>query len=287
MNILVTGSRGQLGSELKAISHHKEGQGYTFFFTHSDLLDLGNVDVLRQYIQENKIGCIIHCAAYTAVDKAETDQATAEKVNVLYSKNLASVAKEQDVLLIQVSTDFVFNGQHSIPYKESDPTHPLSVYGATKLEGEKAVMANTSKYLIIRTSWLYSTFGNNFVKTMMKLGSERSELNIIFDQVGTPTYAADLAAAILEIIPRYEDNLAGIYHYSNEGCASWYDFAHEIMSLSKINCALNPIETHQYPTPAVRPKYSILNKGKIKSAFKLSIPHWRDSLSVCIHKLKS
>jgi dTDP-4-dehydrorhamnose reductase len=287
MNILVTGSRGQLGSELKAISHQKAGQGHTFFFTHSDLLDLGDNNALKEYLQTHSIDCIIHCAAYTAVDKAETDKATAEKVNVLYSKNLANLAREFDLLLIQISSDFVFDGMHSIPYKESDPTNPLSVYGSTKLAGEKAIIADASKYLIIRTSWLYSTFGNNFVKTMMKLGMERSELNIIFDQIGTPTYAADLAAAILAIIPQYQENLSGVYHYSNEGCASWYDFAHEIMALSKIQCTLHPIETHQYPTPATRPKYSILNKGKIKSAFQLQIPHWKDSLSKCIHALKS
>lgn len=287
MNILVTGSRGQLGAELKAISHHKAGQGHTYHFTHSDLLDLGDIGALKQYLEAHAIKCIIHCAAYTAVDKAETDKANAEKVNTLYSKNLATLAKAFDILLIQISTDFVFDGQHNIPYKESDPTNPLSVYGTTKLAGEKEVITHASKYLIIRTSWLYSAFGNNFVKTMMKLGNERSELNIIFDQIGTPTYAADLASAILAIIPQYQENLSGIYHYSNEGCASWYDFAHEIMALSKIDCALHPIETHQYPTPAIRPKYSILNKGKIKSAFHLQIPHWKDSLVKCIHALKS
>lgn len=285
MNILITGANGQLGSEFKALHASKAFENHAIFFTDIDELDIMDELSIQSFFKTHAIDCCINCAAYTAVDKAETDILLAEKINVTAPGNLAKACKMNNALLFHISTDFVFNGKNYRPLLETDPTGPISVYGQTKLEGEAEIAKFHDKYIIIRTSWLYSIYGNNFVKTMQRLGRERSELNIIFDQIGSPTYAADLAAVIAEIMIQFEPEYSGTYHYSNEGIASWYDFAHAIMNYSNISCKVLPIETSEYPTPASRPHYSVLNKKKIKETFKLSIPHWRDSLQKCIDKL--
>ncbi|MEA2048182.1 MAG: dTDP-4-dehydrorhamnose reductase [Campylobacterota bacterium] len=279
-NILVTGSNGQLGSELRELV--EEG---TFFFTSRDTLDICDKEALEEFCKSNAIDTIVNCAAYTAVDKAEEDFENADRVNHVAVKYLAEIAKERKIKLIHVSTDYVFDGKNFRPYIESDTTNPQSVYGATKLAGEEAIkMINPQETIIIRTSWVYSTFGNNFVKTMLRLGKERESLGVIFDQVGTPTYARDLAQAILDILPKIKNDTVEIYHYSNEGVLSWYDFAKEIMKMAKLPCKINPIETKSYPTPAKRPHYSLLNKGKIKETFGLEIPYWKDGLDDCLRK---
>jgi len=279
-NILVTGSNGQVGSELQALSKNYE---YNFFFTDRTSLDITNKESIKNFTQENSIDIIINAAAYTAVDKAEDDKENADRVNHLATQYLAEVAKEQNIKLIHISTDYVFNGENFKPYTEDDITNPNGVYGATKLKGEKAMQAiNPKDSIIIRTSWVYSSFGVNFVKTMLRLGKERDRLGVIFDQVGTPTYARDLAKAILDIIPNIKNKQVEIYNYSNEGVLSWYDFSKEIMRMAKIKCTINPIETKEYPTPAKRPHYSLLNKSKIKKEFNIAIPYWKDSLEECL-----
>jgi dTDP-4-dehydrorhamnose reductase len=284
MNILVTGSNGQLGSELRYIS--ESNTQFKYFFTDVAELDITKAEDVSEFVKTNKINTIINCAAYTAVDKAESDLEMSTKINVTAPEILSKICTENNVLLVHISTDFVFDGTSSIPYTEDIKTAPLSAYGGTKRNGEIAIENNAAKYIIIRTSWLYSTFGGNFVKTMQKYGAERESLNVIFDQIGTPTYARDLANTILKCIEQYDDSKKGIYHYSNEGVASWYDFAVEIMNLSNIECKILPIETIEYPTPAMRPKYSVLNKKKIKTTFGIEISHWKNSLANCIHLLK-
>ena len=282
-NVLVTGCKGQLGSELQELSGAYE---YNFYFTDRDSLDIIDKESVANFIKNNSIDIIINAAAYTAVDKAEEDEANANKVNHLATKYLAEVAKEYNIKLIHISTDYVFDGKNYKPYNEGDITNPNGVYGATKLAGEKAMQEiNPKNSIIIRTSWVYSSFGANFVKTMLRLGKERDSLGVIFDQVGTPTYARDLAKAILEILPHVENESVEIYHYSNEGVLSWYDFAKEIMRMAKLECEINLIETKEYPTPAVRPHYSLLNKAKIKKEFGIEIPYWKDSLDACLTTL--
>ena len=282
-NILVTGSNGQVGSELQALSANYD---YTFFFSDRDTLDITNKEAIKNFTQENSIDIIINAAAYTAVDKAEDDKENADRVNHLATKYLAEIAKEQNIKLIHISTDYVFSGENFKPYTEDDITNPNGVYGATKLEGEKAMQSiNPKDSIIIRTSWVYSSFGANFVKTMLRLGKERDSLGVIFDQVGTPTYARDLARAILDIIPNIKNDKVEIYNYSNEGVLSWYDFSKEIMKMAKINCQINPIETKEYPTPAKRPHFSLLNKAKIKKEYNIKIPYWKDSLDMCLKVL--
>lgn len=287
--ILVTGSNGQLGNEIQALS--KEYPNFEFEYTDVDTLDISDYNALEKKIQLSKPCFIINCAAYTAVDKAESDETTAMLVNKQAPANLAKISKSHGCTLIHVSTDYVFNGQAYKPYSEDMPTSPNSVYGRSKLEGEKEVEKNCSDYLIIRTSWLYSSFGNNFVKTMLRLGKEREQLGVIYDQVGTPTYASDLARAILtaanSISKKQTKNYTGIYHFSNEGVCSWYDFSKEIFNFTGINCKVNPIETKDYPTPANRPHYSVLNKEKIKNTFNITIPHWRESLENCLRILET
>ena len=278
--ILITGSKGQLGSELQALSKNYD---YTYFFTDREILDISDDAALRDYIQTHQIDTIINCAAYTAVDKAETEQELANAINHLAVKTLAQIAKEQNIKLVHISTDYVFDGKNFKPYTEEDSTDPQGVYGKTKCEGEKALQAiNPANSIIIRTSWVYSSFGANFVKTMLRLGKEKESLGVIFDQVGTPTYARDLAKTILDIVPKINTEHVAIYHYSNEGVLSWYDFAKEIMRMAKLPCTINPIETKDYPTPATRPHYSLLNKSKIKRDFGIIIPYWKDSLDVCL-----
>ena len=254
-NILVTGSKGQLGSEIKAIS---SDYSYNFFFTDRNNIDITSKDNIKAFCETNNINVIINCAAYTAVDKAESDIENADLINRKAVKKLSIVAKELDIKLIHISTDYVFDGKNFKPYAEEFQTNPQSVYGKTKLDGENEIRdINPLNSIIIRTSWVYSYYGNNFVKTMLRLGKEKEELGVIFDQVGTPTYAKDLAKTILDIIPQIENSKVEIYNYSNEGVLSWYDFAKEIMKMAKLNCKINPIETYQYPTPAKRPHFSL------------------------------
>ena len=282
--ILVTGSNGQLGSEIKELTNNDRNNLY--FFTDRDSLDITDQEMIKSFIATNRIDTIINCAAYTAVDKAEEDEANANAINHLAVKYLAEIAKEKNIKLIHISTDYVFDGTNYRPYVESDPTNPTSIYGATKLTGEKAMQEiNPANSIIIRTSWVYSSFGNNFVKTMLRLGKERDALGVIFDQVGTPTYAKDLAQTILDIVPQITNEKVEIYHYSNEGVLSWYDFAKEIMYMSKLECHIKPIETKEYPTPAKRPYYSLLNKAKIKKEFGITIPYWKDSVNACLKAL--
>jgi dTDP-4-dehydrorhamnose reductase len=291
-NVLVTGSNGQLGSEIKELVNEGatlSGQESTFFFTDREALDITNFHAMEEFIDTNEIDIIINCAAYTAVDKAESDEYNADAINHVAVKDMAKLSKEKGLKLIHISTDYVFNGKNHMPYKEDDATAPNGVYGQTKLDGENAILEIAPKgAIIIRASWVYSSYGANFVKTMLRLGKERQELGVIYDQVGTPTYARDLAQAILDILSHPElDSRAAvqIYHYSNEGVLSWYDFAKEIMRMAKLTCQVNPIETKEYPTPAVRPHYSLLNKAKIKKEFNIIIPYWKDSLDDCLRKL--
>ncbi len=275
MVILVTGASGQLGQAIQYIA--KDYSNYQFIFASSTDIDITNQERVNSFFETNKIKFCINAAAYTAVDKAEIEQERAESINVLGSKNLAIACKKNKVKLIHVSTDFVFDGTSKKPYLETDLTNPLGVYGKTKLDGEKAVMENTDEYFIIRTSWVYSQFGNNFMKTMIRLGSERDSLNVVSDQIGTPTNAVDLAKAILQIISKSQSDY-GIYNFSNEGITSWYDFAQEIFRINNINIIVNPIPTEAYPTPAVRPKYSVLDKTKIKTTFNIEIKSWQEAL---------
>lgn len=282
--LLVTGANGQVGSELRAI--HGDYPQHDFTFADRTTLDLSNLCKMEDYFEDKTFDVIINCAAYTAVDKAESDEDLANTINHRAVSMLAKIAKKKNISLIHISTDYVFNGQSYRPYIETDSTDPRGVYGRTKRDGENALL-NVAPHntIIIRTSWVYSTFGANFVKTMLRLGRERDSLGVIFDQVGTPTYARDLAKTILDILPKIENEAPEIYHYSNEGCASWYDFAKAIFELSHIKCTVNPITTDQYPTPVSRPHYSLLNKIKIKNDFSIAIPYWRDSLKQCLEHL--
>jgi len=269
---LVTGCNGQLGTAMQYLLKDKA------HYIDKEQLDLTNEEAVKTFFENNSYDLIINCSAYTAVDKAQSDEDTAYKVNALAPLYLAKYGKN----IIHVSTDYVFDGTSYKPYTEEDKTNPLSVYGSTKLEGEKNVLANANIGIIIRTSWLYSPHGSNFVKTMRKLGTERESLNVIFDQIGTPTYAYDLAQAIVDIIPQLSSNEKGTYHFSNEGVCSWYDFALEIMHQSNITCKVFPIESKDYPTPTPRPHYSVLNKAKIKKRFNIEIPHWKEGLKRCL-----
>ncbi len=285
--ILVTGANGQLGSELQQLAPLHPELNFTFITRQE--LDLSASDTINAWFADKHFEVIINCAAYTAVDKAETEPDLAHAINATAVANLATIAKAQHSSLIHVSTDYVFAGQNYRPYQETDPTDPQGLYGASKLAGEQALLSiNPAKSVIIRTAWVYSQFGNNFVKTMLRLGKERAELGVIYDQVGSPTSARDLAAAILSIIEHPKlASLTGteIYHYSNEGVCSWYDFAKAIFSYSGLNCLVKPLETKDYPTPAKRPHYSLLNKAKIKHDFEITIPYWQDSLKTCLNSL--
>lgn len=282
--ILVTGATGQLGSEIQQLAANYPD--YYFLFATRETLAITDRQAIEHYCRSHDVAVIINGAAYTAVDKAESDRAAADAVNHGFVKNLAEVAAANRIALIHISTDYVFNGRNYQPYRETDAIDPQGAYGQTKAAGERALQAaNPANSIIIRTSWLYSAYGNNFVKTMLRLGKDREELNIIYDQVGTPTYAKDLARAILDIVPQLAHETVEVYHYSNEGVASWYDFAKAIFDYEKLPCQVNPIETKDYPTPAIRPHYSLLNKTKIKQEFGLHIPYWKDSLAVCLNSL--
>lgn len=283
-NILVTGSNGQLGSEIVAIA--SQFPAYNFIFTDVDELDLTNSKEVEVFFSDNNISVCINCAAYTAVDNAEDDHELAMLINYESVGNLANICNASNTLLIQISTDYIFNGQQYKPYVETDTPAPDSYYGLSKLKGEQAVLEIANKAIVIRTSWLYSSFGNNFVKTMMRLGRERDELGIVVDQIGTPTYAADLAITIMTIIQKTSNNpINEIYNYSNEGAISWYDFAKAIMTHANINCRVKAIESKDFPSKANRPYYSVLNKAKIKNDLQIDIPYWLDSLKVMINKL--
>lgn len=286
--ILITGANGQLGSEIRKL----KGLFPDFSFVLTDLneLDITNPLAVEVMLAAERPQWLINCAAYTAVDKAETDQETAWLINAVAPAILAEKSKAIGCSFVQVSTDYVFDGNNYRPYVEEDTVCPSSVYGQTKLEGELISLVNNPETLVIRTSWLYSSFGNNFVKSMIRLGLERDQLNVIFDQVGTPTYAGDLAKAILEIIRKISTGerelTPGTYHYSNEGVCSWYDFAIAIHQMYGVKCSVIAIESKDYPSPVARPPYSVLNKSKIKGIFGIQIPYWRDSLEKCIGEIK-
>jgi dTDP-4-dehydrorhamnose reductase len=281
--ILVTGGNGQLGNCIKALEHHYGG-GHIYTYLSSADLDITNESNFKKVCDHYQPHYIVNCAAYTAVDKAETDSENAFAVNARAVGNIAAICSERNITLIHISTDFVFEGIISVPLTEEEETAPTSVYGESKLKGERLVKQKMQNYFILRTSWLYSEYQNNFLKTMLRLGAERDELSVVFDQVGTPTYAGDLAETIFCIIKSDSDKY-GVYHYSNEGVASWYDFAFEIFRLSNIKIDLKPITSDYYPTPAKRPAYSVMSKAKIKNTFGIDIPHWTTSLEKCIKKI--
>ena len=282
-NIIVFGASGQLGNCLKKVAEEKEIT--TIYFPVEAEANILDIAAIKSLFEKYKPAFAINCAAYTAVDKAEDDIELARKINKTGAENLALACKEHGATLVHVSTDFIFKGDTPHPLVEDDVAEPISIYGLTKLEGEQDVIKILDQHYIIRTSWLYSEFGNNFVKTMLKLGAERDMLKIIADQVGTPTYGIDLAGCILDIITSNKKEY-GVYHYSNEGVTSWYDFAKGIFDLSATNVKVLPIRTSEYPTKATRPSYSVMDKSKIKSTFDIEIPYWRDSLAICIERLK-
>lgn len=283
-NILVTGANGQLGNEIRRFAGKATHNRY--IFTDVAELDITDLQAVRHCVSENQIAVIVNCAAYTNVDKAEDDFETADRINHKAVENLAIASKEAGATLIHVSTDYVFQGNGNLPCREDEPTNPLGVYGKTKLAGEEAIKEVGCKHLIFRTAWLYSAFGNNFVKTMKRLTSERERLSVVFDQVGTPTYAGDLAALILHIIEegKYKQR-QGIYHFSNEGVCSWYDFAREITALSGNKCDVQPCHSDEFPSKVKRPAFSVLDKTKVKKDFDYVVPYWKDSLIKCIHEL--
>ena len=282
--ILITGSNGQLGNEMQQAA--KQFTEFNYMYTDVAELDICDKNALSDFVKANHVNVIVNCAAYTAVDKAETDVELCYKINRDAVRNIGEVAQENNIKVIHVSTDYVFDGTNHIPYTEDMPVCPATVYGKSKLEGEQALLESCKNSAIIRTAWLYSSFGNNFVKTMMKLGIERDSLGVIYDQVGTPTYAADLADVILKMLTK-EQFTPGIYHFSNEGACSWYDFTKSIHRIAKIDCNVKPIETKEYPTPTPRPHYSVLNKSKIKSTYGITIPHWEESLQKCIQLMQN
>ena len=286
MNILVTGANGQLGHEMQLAA--KESRN-TYVFTDVaegyEKLDITNVDEVRRMVRERNIQVIVNCAAYTNVDKAEDDVAMADLLNNRAVENLAVAAKEADAVLVHVSTDYVFQGDRNVPCREDWPTHPLGVYGQTKLAGEQSLLRVGCRYLIFRTAWLYSAFGKNFVKTMQNLTAMKDSLKVVFDQVGTPTYAGDLAALIYHIIENDQLDKQGIYHYSNEGVCSWYDFAKEICALSGNVCDIQPCHSDEFPSKVQRPHFSVLDKTKVKETFGITVPYWKDSLVKCIEEL--
>ena len=282
--ILITGANGQLGNEMRVLS--VENPEYAYFFTDVAELDICNAKAILDFVKTNEINVIVNCAAYTAVDNAEDNVELCTRLNADAVGYLAKAAEANGAEFIQISTDYVFDGTAHIPYKETEPTCPNSVYGNTKLEGEGNALAYCSRAMVIRTAWLYSTFGNNFVKTMIRLGKERESLGVIFDQVGTPTYARDLARAIFVAIR--QGVVPGVYHFSNEGVCSWYDFTKAIHRLAGITtCSVKPLHTSEYPTKAKRPHYSVLDKTKIKETYHIEIPYWMDSLQSCIAELEA
>ena len=290
INVLVTGANGQLGKEIQRNAHILPDERYQFFFADSKTVDITKYQSISDFVEKNNVRYIINCAAYTAVDKAED----ADQVELCYAvnfegvQNIGDAAQKSGAKVIHVSTDYVFDGKGDRPYAETDQVSPQSVYGKSKNKGEQALLAACDNSIIIRTSWLYSIYGNNFVKTMLRLGTERDSLNVVADQTGTPTNAKDLAVAILKILEYSQEKefKSGIYHYSDEGITTWYDFTLAIHHAAGINCQVSPISTDQYPTKAQRPQYSVLDKTKIKNSFGITIPQWEDSLKICVDELK-
>jgi dTDP-4-dehydrorhamnose reductase len=283
--ILVTGSKGQLGSEIADL----KGQfsECTFFLTDKEELDITNETQIEEFVIKNNINAIINCAAYTSVDKAEDDKELAYKINYLAVKNIAEIVRKHQLKLIHVSTDYVFDGTSEVPYSETDATNPKNVYGYSKLLGEKALLEiNPSNSLIIRTSWLYSSFGHNFVKTILKLSKEKAQITVVNDQIGSPTYAKDLAIVILKLILKLDTKQVEIVHYSNSGKCSWFQFAQEIINNAESECKVLPISSEAFNSKAFRPNFSLLNTEKIKKSFQIRIPNWKDSLKVCLNKMK-
>jgi dTDP-4-dehydrorhamnose reductase len=285
-NILVTGANGQLGQAMKKIA--ADFPAFNFVYTDFSELDITSEEAVRQFFSQQEIHALVNCAAYTAVDKAESDEELAFKLNFEAVLNLATIAQEYKTQFLHISTDYVFDGEHNRPYTEEDEANPDSIYGSSKLRGEAAAIGTNPDTIVIRTSWLYSEFGVNFAKRMRELMQEKESLNVVFDQAGTPTYAVDLSRVILTVLGKVFDapgNYGGVYHYSNEGVTSWYDFAVAIRELTGASCKVSPITSDQYPTPAKRPAYSVFNKTKIKTTFGIEIPYWRDSLQVCLKNL--
>lgn len=283
MKIMVTGAYGQLGNALKR--ELADDSTIQAIYTDADTLDLTDSMALSRFFEDNPVDMVINCAAYTAVDRAESDDLKAAAINTGAVGNLGQAAAKHGMKVIHISTDYVFSGENFRPYEENDEPYPQSIYGRTKLEGEGLLTSFSNNAMIIRTAWLYSEFGNNFVKTMLRLADERDEINVVCDQIGTPTYAGDLARAIHQVI-RHERWQPGIYHFTNEGVASWYDFTKAIFEITGKTTKVNPIRTTQYPTPAKRPSYSVLSKDKIKLNYGIEIPYWRDSLHRCIKELQ-
>ena len=280
MNILITGANGQLGNEMRVASAIHPA--HTYLFTDIDELDITDREAVQSYVNRYAVDLIVNCAAYTNVDKAEQDEKTADKINALAVENLGCTG----VRVIHISTDYVFSGNEHVPRKESDAVAPQTAYGRTKLHGEQRLLAICKEAVILRTAWLYSSFGNNFVKTMLRLGHEKDELGVVFDQIGTPTYAADLAAAVFAVIEN-DTWHPGIYHFTNEGVCSWYDFTIEILKQADVVCRVRPILSSEYAYQTPRPHYSVLDKGKIKQTFGITIPHWTDGLQRCLNILRS
>ena len=281
--ILVTGANGQLGSEMRRLGEISPNE---YIFTDVAELDITDKDAVIAFTQQNNINVIVNCAAYTNVDKAEDDAATAELINATAVRNLAEAAKSVDATLFHVSTDYVFGSEGNTPRTEDMPLNPLGAYGRTKLHGEQAIAEVGAKAIIIRTAWLYSEYGNNFLKTMLRLTKEKETLNVVFDQVGTPTYAGDLAMTIFSIIEGdYYNGNEGVYHFSNEGVCSWYDFAQEISTAMGHKCQISPCHSNEFPSKVTRPPYSVLDKTKIKRTFGVDIPHWRESMIYCLKRL--
>ena len=286
MNILITGANGQLGNEMRLLS--RESHKDSYFFTDVAELNITNLLDIRAFVKLNNIHVIVNCAAYTNVDKAEDDVEMCDLINNKAVEYLAIVAKEHDCVLVHVSTDYVFSGKGNLPCTEEQVTSPLGVYGKTKLEGEDAIRSVGCKYLIFRTAWLYSEFGNNFVKTMIRLTTEKDSLKVVFDQVGSPTYAGDLGKLIFSIIEKRQyEQYQGIYHFSNEGVCSWYDFAKEISFIAGTDCDIQPCHSDEFPSKVTRPAFSVLDKTKVKRDFQFEVPYWKVSLTKCINKLKN
>lgn len=289
MKILVTGANGQLGSELKERSVYF--RDWKFLFTDVDSLDITNDKMVEAYFNDNRPDLIINCAAYTAVDQAENDAISAEKLNSLAPGLLAKAARRHQAAMIHISTDYVYSGKSCIPYIETDPVSPATVYGKTKLGGERLCLEENPDSVILRTSWLYSFYGNNFVKKMLQAGGMNRQLKVVFDQTGTPTWASDLAGTILTIAEKFAENrtyfIPGIYNFSDEGVASWYDFAKAVFEISGQDCEVIPVLSSEFPTPAKRPCYTVLNKSKIKATFGIDIPYWKESLKKCMNKIQN
>ena len=284
MNILITGANGQLGNCLRDLAADYQDL-YRFYYTDVDTLDITDASAVEKYIVDNRIDIILNAAAYTAVDRAEDDQENAYRINCTAVGNLAEAAKRHGLFLVHISTDYVFSGESEVPYVETDTPTPMSVYGSTKLAGERAIVGSGCRAVVIRTSWLYSEYGHNFVKTMLKLGREREEVRVVCDQIGGPTYAGDLARVVMAMLEHQPETGVEFYHFANEGVCSWFEFAKTIMRMAGLPCRVEAIPSSEYPAKAHRPPFSVFNLSKIKAATQMAIPHWKDSLELTINKL--